>query len=69
MTFRSFLFSVWFYLWMLVYGALALAAARGRDALIGNPSVTVWIGRGAGALFILAALFTAWHGLTVSPGA
>ena len=54
---------------LLVYGALALAAAKGRDALIGNPSVTVWIGRGAGALFILAALFTAWHGLTVSPGA
>lgn len=51
---------------LLIYGALALAASRGRDALTGNPLVTIWIGRGAGALFILAALFTAWHGVTNS---
>ncbi|SEQ61736.1 Threonine/homoserine/homoserine lactone efflux protein [Devosia sp. YR412] len=48
----------------LVYGALALAAGRGRDALVGNPSATIWIGRGAGALFLVAALVTAWHGVT-----
>ena len=53
----------------VVYGALAFAAAKGRDALVGNPSVTIWIGRGAGALFLLPALFTAWHGLTATPGA
>jgi len=47
----------------LIYGALALAAGRGRDTLVGNPAATVWISRGAGALFVLAALFTAWHGL------
>lgn len=48
----------------LVYGALALAAGRGRDALVGNPAATIWIGRGAGALFLVAALFTAWHEVT-----
>ena len=48
----------------LIYGALALAAGKGRDALVGHPEVTIWIGRGAGALFVAAALFTAWHGLT-----
>ena len=52
----------------LIYGALALAAGKGRDALIGNPQVTIWIGRGAGALFIVVALFTAWHGITQHVG-
>ncbi|MET0439249.1 MAG: LysE family translocator [Devosia sp.] len=50
----------------VVYGALALAAGRGRDALVDNPSATIWVGRSAGALFIVVALFTAWHGLTMS---
>lgn len=49
-----------------VYGALAVAAGRGRDALVGNPAATIWISRGAGALFVAAAIFTAWHGLTMS---
>jgi threonine/homoserine/homoserine lactone efflux protein len=52
----------------LIYGALALAAGKGRDALIGNPQATIWIGRGAGALFVAAALFTAWHGVTQHVG-
>ncbi|WP_332691703.1 LysE family translocator [Devosia sp.] len=52
----------------LIYGALALAAGKGRDALIGNPQATIWIGRGAGALFVAAALFTAWHGATQHVG-
>lgn len=52
----------------VVYGGLALAAGKGRDALIGNPGVTAWIGRGAGALFLVAALFTAWHGVTQHVG-
>lgn len=47
-----------------VYGTLAVAAGRGRDALIGNPGVTTWFGRSAGVFFILAALFTAWHGVS-----
>lgn len=49
-----------------VYGALALAAGRGRDALVGNPAATIWISRSCGALFVVAAVFTAWHGLTMS---
>lgn len=48
---------------LVIYGGLALAAAKGRDALIGNPKVTQWISRGAGVLFILAAVFAAWHGV------
>lgn len=50
----------------VVYGALAIAAGRGRDALVGNPAATIWISRGAGALFVIVAVFTAWHGLTMS---
>ncbi|MNL83123.1 hypothetical protein D3C87_2106830 [compost metagenome] len=49
-----------------VYGGLALAAGRGRDALVDNPAATIWVGRSAGALFVAVALFTAWHGLTMS---
>ena len=52
----------------LIYGGLALAAGKGRDALVGHPEVTIWIGRGAGALFVAAALFTAWHGATQHVG-
>lgn len=54
---------------LLIYGGLGLAAAKARDALIGNPQVTQWIGRGAGILFILAAAFAAWHGIFGHVGA
>lgn len=53
----------------VVYGALALAAGRGRDALTGNPAVTTWFGRGAGGFFILAAVLTGWHGVMQSVAA
>ncbi|HEV7344208.1 MAG TPA: LysE family translocator [Devosia sp.] len=49
---------------LLVYGALALAAGKGRDALLDHPQVTIWIGRGAGGLFVAMALLSLWHGLT-----
>lgn len=52
----------------VIYGALALAAGQGRAALVGHPEGTIWIGRGAGALFVAAALFTAWHGMTQHVG-
>lgn len=52
----------------LIYGALALAAGQGRNALVGNPTATIWIGRGAGALFFAAAGLTAWHGVTQHVG-
>lgn len=43
-----------------VYGSLGIAAARSRDFLIGSPVVTIWIGRVAGGLFIVAAIATLW---------
>lgn len=43
---------------MIVYGGLALAALRGRDALTENHAATVWIGRGAGLLLMAVAAFT-----------
>lgn len=52
-----------------IYGGLALGAGQARNALVGNPVATIWVGRGAGALFIIVALFTAWHGLTMASGA
>jgi threonine/homoserine/homoserine lactone efflux protein len=44
-----------------IYGGLGLAAARSRDALTGYPSVTIWIGRVAGTLFLMAAAWTVWR--------
>jgi threonine/homoserine/homoserine lactone efflux protein len=41
-----------------VYGGLGLAAAKSRDFLTGSPAVTIWIGRVAGALFLLVAAGT-----------
>jgi threonine/homoserine/homoserine lactone efflux protein len=38
-----------------VYGGLGLAAARGRDALVSNPALTVRIGRSAGWLLVAVA--------------
>ncbi len=46
-----------------IYGGLALAAAKSRELLISNPVVTIWIGRGAGVLFIFVAALTVWHAL------
>ncbi len=48
-----------------IYGGLAVAAGKSRDLLIANPMTTMWIGRGVGLAFIIAAGFTAWHGLQV----
>jgi threonine/homoserine/homoserine lactone efflux protein len=42
----------------LVYGGLGLAAAKSRDFLTGYPGVTTWIGRGAGAVFLMVAAWT-----------
>jgi threonine/homoserine/homoserine lactone efflux protein len=46
-----------------VYGGLGLAAAKSRDFLTGFPAVTIWIGRGAGALFLAVAAWTFWRSL------
>ena len=53
----------------VIYGTLALAAGRGRDALVGSPGATIWFGRGAGGFFIIAALLAAWHGVMHSVAA
>jgi threonine/homoserine/homoserine lactone efflux protein len=39
-----------------VYGGLAIAAAKGRDALTSKPEVTIWIGRAAGWLLVAVAV-------------
>lgn len=46
----------------LIYGVVALGAGRVRDFLTGNATATVMVGRGAGVLIVVAALFTAWQG-------
>lgn len=50
---------------LIVYGGLALAAARGREALISNPALTIAIGRAAGWLLVAVAaymLVRSWQG-------
>lgn len=47
-----------------IYGGLALAAAKSRDLLMSNPVTTIWIGRGAGVLFIFVAALTVWHAIS-----
>lgn len=47
---------------LTIYGGLGLMAAQGRDAMVGNPRLTIWSGRIAGLLLIAAALFTLWRG-------
>lgn len=49
-----------------VYGGLAIAAAKGRDALTAKPEVTIWIGRAAGWLLVAVAalmLVEGWKSL------
>ena len=49
---------------MTVYGGLALAAGKGREALTGHPAATVLIGRAAGALLVATAAFALWEALS-----
>lgn len=46
----------------VVYGGLAVAAARGRDALVTNPALTIWVGRAAGLLLVIIAGYTLVRG-------
>ena len=48
---------------LLIYGSVAIAAARGRDLLVRNPVATTWIGRAVGLVFIAVALVTMWEAL------
>jgi len=45
-----------------VYGGLALAAGLARETIVGNDRLTIWIGRGAGALLVAVSLVTFWEG-------
>lgn len=45
-----------------VYGAVALAASRARGWLQGSPATGRLLGRGVGALLVLAAVFTGVEG-------
>ncbi|MCR6498968.1 LysE family translocator [Shinella sp. CPCC 101442] len=47
---------------LAIYGGLVLAAARSRDALIGSPGITRFIGRAAGVLLVVIAAVTLWRG-------
>jgi threonine/homoserine/homoserine lactone efflux protein len=46
----------------VVYGGLGLMASHGRNAMFGNPTLTIWTGRIAGLLLVATALFTMWRG-------
>lgn len=48
---------------LAVYGGLAAAAGKAREFLVGNGSVTVWIGRAAGLLLVAVSLLTLWEGI------
>jgi|GEM_PF-4330117 len=48
----------------VVYGGLAVAAARGRDAIVANPALTIWIGRAAGSMLVAIADYTLLRGWT-----
>jgi threonine/homoserine/homoserine lactone efflux protein len=52
----------------VIYGGMAVAATRVRTFLIDSPTVTIWIGRIAGLLFIAVALVSAWHAITALTG-
>ena len=46
----------------LIYGAVALGAGTARDFLTGNATAIIMVGRLAGLLIVVAAIYTAWQG-------
>ncbi|MEB2844641.1 LysE family translocator [Rhizobiales bacterium RZME27] len=48
---------------LAVYGGLAIAAGRARNALVGNASATIWVGRTAGFLLVVVSVLTLWEGI------
>ncbi|MBW6421167.1 LysE family translocator [Rhizobium sp. XQZ8] len=48
---------------LAIYGGLAFAAGRARDALVGNADATIWVGRIAGFLLLVVSLLTLWEGI------
>jgi len=48
---------------LAVYGAIAVAAGRARNMLVGNRTGTVWIGRCCGGILLLIAALALWEAL------
>jgi len=48
---------------LAVYGAIAVAAGRARNMLVGNRTGTVWIGRCCGVILLLIAALALWEAL------
>jgi threonine/homoserine/homoserine lactone efflux protein len=48
---------------LIVYGGLAVLAARGRDALLHNPATIRLVGRACGVLLLVVSALTLWRGL------
>jgi threonine/homoserine/homoserine lactone efflux protein len=46
-----------------IYDGLAVSAGKSRDLLIANPKATRLLVPAGGHAFVIAAGFTAWHGL------
>lgn len=51
---------------LAVYGSLALAAGKARQAIVGNTRLTIWIGRSAGLLLVAVSMVTLWEGVLAS---
>ncbi|MND31033.1 Homoserine/homoserine lactone efflux protein [compost metagenome] len=48
---------------LFVYGAIAVAAGRARNMLVGNRTGTSWIGRCCGGILLLIAALALWEAL------
>jgi len=48
---------------LFVYGAIAVAAGRARNMLVGNRAGTAWIGRCCGGILLLVAALALWEAL------
>lgn len=47
---------------LLIYGTIAIAASASRSFLLRNHAATIFAGRAAGVLLIVAAVWTGWVG-------
>ena len=48
---------------LAIYGSVAVAAAKGRDLLVRNPTATIWMCRIVGLVFVVVALVTVFEAL------
>ncbi|MGF9566401.1 LysE family translocator [Neorhizobium sp. JUb45] len=50
---------------LAVYGGLAIVAGRAQSALVGNPAVTIWVGRISGLLLVVVSALTLWEAVEI----